>query len=145
MLLCESAACEPSSPFEPAIARTPGYALHQSFTVHGATHVQAALVVCSVSRSVSRCANWGIEGVRHEAYAMADEMLLEPDSTAQPETAAEPDGWVAWGGGDCPVAPDIVVEVHLADDYFSTDKAIVFDWTHDCDDRNIIAYRVVQP
>lgn len=75
-----------------------------------------------------------------------DVLVAQAESarTAQPEPAAEPDGWVAWGGGDCPVAPDIVVEVHLADDYFSTDRALVFDWTHDCDDRNIIAYRVVQ-
>lgn len=90
---------------------------------------------------------WGLpdrESIAKKSYEIADSMLAESARTAQPETAVEPDGWIPWSGGDCPVAADIVVEVHLADDVFSTDKAIVFDWTHDCDDRNIIAYRVVQ-
>ncbi len=64
------------------------------------------------------------------------------------------DGWVEWGGGECPVAPDTVVRFKLrmvCDKYFVNSYSIgIADnhrWHHDEDEAfaDIVAYCVVKP
>lgn len=50
-----------------------------------------------------------------------------------------------WNGGDCPVHPESVVEIWLRDDVGGfKDRARTLAWTHDKDDGDIIAFRVVE-
>ena len=53
--------------------------------------------------------------------------------------------WIEWAGGACPVPGDTLVKVRIRDgDEPLPDRAAVFSWSH-VDDRDIVAYRVVQP
>ena len=57
------------------------------------------------------------------------------------------DGWIEWGGGDCPV--DRVTEVEVKFKSGTHDpgaSAHIWDWTYNNpNDDHIIAYRVVKP
>jgi hypothetical protein len=68
---------------------------------------------------------------------------------ALPKALTIDDGWTVWEGGECPVAPDAEVEVVLRDgEKLPKHKARWRAWYHgigrvETDDRDIIAYRVV--
>lgn len=59
--------------------------------------------------------------------------------------------WIEWDGGECPVAPDVMVCIKFRDgnDFFADDKRALgaVDWTpnwhHSGGDSDIIAYRVI--
>jgi len=68
--------------------------------------------------------------------------------------------WIEWGGGDCPVAPDVMVEVRLrtGDEIGASGTLSAGDWMvqpeypddpsnweHHGHPDDIIAYRVVKP
>ena len=58
------------------------------------------------------------------------------------------DGWIEWGGGECPVDSDAIVEVkyrHPSSHQFNNDRAGDFTWSHDGIDGDIIAYRLQHP
>jgi hypothetical protein len=61
------------------------------------------------------------------------------------------DGWIAWRGGECPMAPATLAEVRYRCNAYDTGKACDFRWTHtpadvsDHVDYDIVAYRVVPP
>lgn len=73
-----------------------------------------------------------------------------PLPAAPVQTApADPDGWIPWGGGECPVDEGLEIEVKLRDHTKMAGKARHFLWRHASGrplyQRNdIIAYRVVQ-
>jgi hypothetical protein len=57
--------------------------------------------------------------------------------------------WIEWGGGECPVAGDVEVEIQLGDDWpeFARGRADLYGWCHEgykALDAHIAAYRVVQ-
>ena len=57
------------------------------------------------------------------------------------------DGWIEWGGGDCPVDSDAIVEVRYRSPnpyQFNNDRAGDFAWAHDGFGGDIIAYRIQQ-
>jgi len=56
------------------------------------------------------------------------------------------DGWIEWGGGACPVAPFNKVQAKFRDGDVSDtlEKAKYYDWKHQGQCYDIIAYRVVQ-
>ena len=68
-------------------------------------------------------------------------------------TAPQPadDGWIPWGGGDCPVAHSTIVNVRYRDGWEGGGLASKFRWLHatqessDVKELDIIAYRVVKP
>lgn len=72
------------------------------------------------------------------AIAEAEERRAQPPS----------DGWIPWEGGECPVDPDICVEVKLRSGKAWLDNgaeaAGSWDWTHDPNHgiEDIIAYRL---
>jgi len=58
------------------------------------------------------------------------------------------DGWIAWTGGDCPVAPGDLVErrYRYSPDFNRTAApADMWRWDHRDSEFDIVAYRVVQP
>lgn len=55
------------------------------------------------------------------------------------------EGWITWGGGVCPVAPETLVDVRFRDGYNSTAQAArTWSWRQDGDGDDIIAYRIVK-
>lgn len=57
------------------------------------------------------------------------------------------DGWIEWGGGECPVDSDAIVEVRYRSPnlyQYNNDRAGDFAWAHDGIDGDIIAYRLQQ-
>lgn len=55
-------------------------------------------------------------------------------------------GWIEWGGGasgSCPVAYTTLVEVQSRIGHVAEDCAEAFEWCHEADDDDIIAYRII--
>lgn len=53
---------------------------------------------------------------------------------------------IEWAGGECPVDPDVMIEIHLRmGDVVGPGAAHDWDWAHEAGspDFDIIAYRVV--
>lgn len=63
--------------------------------------------------------------------------------------AAKNDGWIEWGGGECPVPGDTEVLIKCksegAWDFRSKQRADGVSWTHDDSALDVIAYRLHQP
>lgn len=60
--------------------------------------------------------------------------------------AAKNDGWIEWGGGECPVNPSEMVDVIFGrGGRVSTNIADCWRWNHSGTDSDIIAYRLHQP
>ena len=55
------------------------------------------------------------------------------------------DGWVEWGGGECPVGEDDRIDVKFSDCDTLFDVDSNWDWGGDVDMCNIIAYRLHKP
>lgn len=68
--------------------------------------------------------------------------------TATQEQAQGDDGWIEWGGGECPVGPETEVEIQLRwDDVRESTNVIQagrFPWIWSNDSYDIIAYRIVK-
>lgn len=63
------------------------------------------------------------------------------------DTEAADDGWIAWGGGECPVDGEVAVEIKFrngAAGGVTQQRAITYRWTDEGGDWDIIAYRVVK-
>lgn len=52
--------------------------------------------------------------------------------------------WQPWSGGVCPVHPLCVVEYVMRAEQAGPDEASQLTWTHDGDNWDIIAYRIVE-
>lgn len=60
--------------------------------------------------------------------------------------AAKNEGWIEWGGGECPVNPSEMVDVIFGrGGRVSTNIADCWRWNHNGTDSDIIAYRLHQP
>lgn len=81
------------------------------------------------------------EHVSERAVAFADAIIAELDKAAACNKAS--DGWIAWGGGECPVSGDTRVEVRLRDGDLLRVNAGNAWWGQYCISGDIIAYRVV--
>ena len=57
--------------------------------------------------------------------------------------------WIIWNGGDCPVAPDTIVQTQFrSETRYTAEKSFeyragIFGWSHFGCDNDIIAYRAV--
>jgi len=57
--------------------------------------------------------------------------------------------WIIWNGGDCPVAPDTIVQTQFrSETRYAAEKSFeyragIFGWSHSGCDNDIIAYRAV--
>ena len=84
-----------------------------------------------------------------EAYSLPDhsELHLQAYRIALPileQQEQNDDEWIAWGGGECPVADDKTVRVRYRGD-FQEDKCIAGSmiWSHSGEEDDIIAYRLM--
>lgn len=53
------------------------------------------------------------------------------------------DGWIEWGGGECPVDIGTLVEFEMRDGDKDTALSTVIDWPHENRSDDIIAYRII--
>jgi hypothetical protein len=76
--------------------------------------------------------------------------FIERQKELMKEAAA--DGWIEWHGGNCPVAPETIVDLRFRDGVVCTFESAGFwsshnpancNWHHS-DDRDIVAYRIVK-
>lgn len=58
------------------------------------------------------------------------------------ETAPDADGWIEWGGGECPVGEGDRIDVKFSDGDTLLNVDCDWDWGEDVDGCNIIAYRL---
>jgi len=71
---------------------------------------------------------------------------LKVTRTQYESALAKNDGWIEWGGGECPVHESANVDIKLEDGSEKSDvPASAFIWQHDDDVTNIIAYRLHKP
>lgn len=87
---------------------------------------------------------------RNCTHRSVDLDLTKPESwpTVSFADAAEmAEGWIQWGGGECPVSADSHVAVRLRNgrDSGGTHSAGEWVWAHICGQWDIIAYRVIKP
>lgn len=59
--------------------------------------------------------------------------------------AAKNEGWIEWGGGECPVADFLKVEYQLRGGAKGSESAKILEWQHEGGRHDIIAYRLHQP
>lgn len=74
-----------------------------------------------------------------QALEIAPPILEQQEKQEQQERG----GWVAWGGGKCPVSKDVVIEFKLRDGGCGNGKSKYFVWAHDEHPNDIIAYRII--
>lgn len=57
------------------------------------------------------------------------------------------DGWIEWKGGECPVAPDALVQLRYRDGEEDLEllPASQWHWDHHGDGDDVLAYRVAEP
>jgi hypothetical protein len=69
------------------------------------------------------------------------------DVEGQAQHTTRDDGWIEWKGGECPVDPDVMVEIKMDNDarvYSLLAKALRWKWAHGGNINDIIKYRVVK-
>lgn len=87
--------------------------------------------------------------VKERAYLVArlgpdeTEKLAEQAGCRKEDTQLGEDGWVAWGGGDCPVDGDAEVQVRFRSGAYHRGAALGFEWEHHNAWLDVTAYRVV--
>lgn len=59
--------------------------------------------------------------------------------------AAKNEGWIEWGGGECPVADFLKVEYQLRGGAKGSESAKILEWQHEGGRHDIIAYRLHKP
>jgi len=79
-----------------------------------------------------------------QAIEIALPVLEQQEAPTDTYQQIENDGWIEWGGGNCPVPRDLKVEVRARNDQRSIwDKPHLWDWSHTDNGSDIIAYRVI--
>jgi hypothetical protein len=82
----------------------------------------------------------GKAGPVHVRPAHPQEPPQEPEPTID-------EGWIEWGGGDCPVSGDALVDWKMRggdNPYWMPTKATHLRWSHGPSEDDIVAYRVVR-
>ena len=79
-----------------------------------------------------------------EDFKQAREIIAKAEAALAAPQPAD-DGWILWGGGDCPVGSEVVVTARFRFGGQITNPAKALRWFHAYDEGDIIAYRVVKP
>ena len=88
---------------------------------------------------LEKCDDWITDVVTKQQYDAA---------LAASKAVVGHDGWIKWGGGECPVDSDAIVEVRYRNHrplHFNNDRAGDFDLEHIGSNADIIAYRLQKP
>lgn len=84
----------------------------------------------------------GLRTIREEWFRQALEIALP---ILEQQERGDGD-WIEWGGGasgSCPVAYATLVEVKSRNGHVAEDCAEAFEWCHEADGDDIIAYRII--
>ena len=95
----------------------------------------------------------GIRGMAYSdsgnyvSYEDYQKLEAELEQLRQQVKASSDDGWIEWGGGECPVPANALVEVrYKSGGEGPASRAAAYDWSHNMEDCYPIgAYRVVKP
>jgi len=79
------------------------------------------------------------------AYDDYQKLEAELEALRQQVKASSDDGWIAWGGGDCPVPGGVMVRVRFPNGETGRDCAKYWDWRRKGDVYSIVAYRLYRP
>ncbi|MDF7631428.1 hypothetical protein PUG46_19435 [Erwiniaceae bacterium L1_55_4] len=93
---------------------------------------QNAIISCAIDR---------LNELNVRVVELSRSLFEQPPSTTP---QIDNDGWVDWGGGECPVNVRTMVEVRWCDGSNNSNMAGCWRWRHDCALSNIIAYRVIE-
>ncbi|WP_312759502.1 hypothetical protein [Pantoea brenneri] len=98
--------------------------------------------------TADKCREWidiFTELEKDDAISIAGEAHLQAYRIALPilEQQERGDGWIEWGGGDCPVERMAIVEVKFTQTPQGEGIAHWWDWHHEEGENNIIAYRII--
>jgi len=80
------------------------------------------------------------QGMSNQMYDYLEALEIALPILEQQERG---DGWIEWGGGECPVDIGTLVEFEMRDGDKDTALSTVIDWPHENRSDDIIAYRVV--
>lgn len=78
-------------------------------------------------------------------YEVEDRWVEVTREQYEAALSAKNDGWIEWGGGECPVADFLKVEYQLRGGAKGSDPAKILEWQHEGGRHDIIAYRLHQP
>lgn len=116
--------------------------------------VEPATCQPGVAKFNSGCGQWFLNGSRtggFSANTLASDYTTAIITREQYEAAlaAKNDGWIEWGGGECPVEKGVRVDVKYREGDIYQDKPALGDrnvrWSHIGSSNDIIAYRLHQP
>lgn len=102
---------------------------------------------CSYNGEAGAYKPGGIE-IKKALITGIDTQICDVVYAGQYEAAldAKNDGWIEWGGGECPVPRDTMVDVIFGrGGIMSTNIADRWRWNHSGTDSDIIAYRLHKP
>lgn len=91
---------------------------------------------------------WDYDGLRVDYSDLTTRELGCEEVTREQyeaELAAKNEGWIEWGGGECPVADFLKVEYQLRGGAKGSEYAKILEWQHEGGRHDIIAYRLHQP
>lgn len=78
-------------------------------------------------------------------YEVEDRWVEVTREQYEAALSAKNDGWIEWGGGECPVADFLKVEYQLRGGAKGSDPAKILEWQHEGGRHDIIAYRLHKP
>ena len=88
----------------------------------------------------------GSYSIAEDEVSAATDRLTSIITRAQYESAlSKNDGWIEWGGGECPVKSDSIVYVRFRGGFEDKASAHQWHWKHDYSHSDIIAYRLHNP
>lgn len=93
--------------------------------------------------------DWCYREALPEMAHKSDDYIVHPVGSptwqAIVEGAADPLGWIPWGGGGCPVGYAARVVVRFRDgDVNPPGEGRGYDWRHRGTDSDIVAYKIVE-
>lgn len=113
--------------------------------------IMPATCQSSVAKFEASFNRWFLNGSRVDCFT-ADVLASDYETAVitreQYETAlaAKNDGWIEWGGGECPVGASEMVDVIFGrGGRMSTNIADCWRWSHSGTDSDIISYRLHKP
>ena len=89
------------------------------------------------------CENAYISGMKEEFKAICKWCEREIKEVEQSQEAQDNDGWIEWGGGECPTNPYNKIEAKYRDKEIIFGLAGEFSWKHFSESMDIIAYKII--
>lgn len=88
----------------------------------------------------------GTSRTRDMAHLARAALAETADTPAvQPDPTPDPDGWIKWGGGECPAPDGAWADVEFRNGIaYCTSNPSGLEWAHEGNEVDIVAYRIVE-